>query len=437
MELYIGFNSTRFASDTERVLWTVTLFRGAALNWVEGFVQDYLKNHNNGAVSRAMQKDTIEIFHTFDGFKEKLMRVFGEVDEKRQASREVQSLKQRGSAATYTAEFQRNAVKTGWNDEALKEQYYRGLKDAVKDDIAREERPEALEDLIELAIKIDNRNYERALEKRGHYNPGTFRGTGRNHRSNNGPQPMELDATGRQELTPQEKQKHMQERLCFNCGKPGHMARNCKSGKGRDRNNTGRRRELNVATRQEFTGPMQLNATGVEGSFTPLELKDAFVNVPLGEDMQLNATQQASDWGDDFETINQSLAAVKFVETEGNDVNSESTDNEDKEDSSSGSEMSREEFMTAQILAGAKGARKFYNDEYAVNTGKTQYEFRNTPDDPWMHIARMYKELDHLGEYKLYTFHLVEAVEQQVAETDDAATLGITRSQQYQDLFGG
>ncbi|KAH8786825.1 hypothetical protein BGZ57DRAFT_733805, partial [Hyaloscypha finlandica] len=35
VELYIGFNSTRFASDTEKVAWTVTLLRGPALNWIE------------------------------------------------------------------------------------------------------------------------------------------------------------------------------------------------------------------------------------------------------------------------------------------------------------------------------------------------------------------------------------------------------------------
>ena len=38
VDLFIGFNSTRFASDTKKVLWIVTLLRGLALNWVEGYV---------------------------------------------------------------------------------------------------------------------------------------------------------------------------------------------------------------------------------------------------------------------------------------------------------------------------------------------------------------------------------------------------------------
>jgi hypothetical protein len=42
----------------------------------------------------------------------------------------------------------------------------------VKDEIARSDRPETLEEMIKLAVKIDNHNYERSLEKRGHYSMG-------------------------------------------------------------------------------------------------------------------------------------------------------------------------------------------------------------------------------------------------------------------------
>jgi hypothetical protein len=42
------------------------------------------------------------------------------------------------------ADFQRNAVKTGWNDVSLRSQYYKGLKDAVKDDLSREKKPTIL-----------------------------------------------------------------------------------------------------------------------------------------------------------------------------------------------------------------------------------------------------------------------------------------------------
>lgn len=249
LDLYLAFHSSRFSSDTERVLFVVTLLKGEALNWIEGFVVDYMKYKSaSGSVTKTMQRGTQEIFLSYAGFVRRIRATFGEVDEVRQAERAIQMLRQRGSAATYTAEFQRQAIKTGWDDRALKAQYYRGLKDAVKDELVKQERPDNMEELVEQAVNIDNRLYERALEKRGFYDTNHKR---RDHRPARYTEPMELDATDRRELPQQKKQEYMEKKLCFNCGKPGHMARNCRSGRN-NRNNPKkgvRFGELNVATR--------------------------------------------------------------------------------------------------------------------------------------------------------------------------------------------
>jgi hypothetical protein len=295
-DLYLTFHGAHFSSDTERVLWVVTLLRGAALNWIEGYIQDYMKNTNaKGQITTAMRVDTQKMFGTYKGFILRINATFGEVDEEKVAERAIQTLRQKGSAATYTAEFQRYSTKTGWNDDALRAQYYRGLKDFVKDELVREDKAESLEELITTAVKIDNRNYERALERKGFYDPGYRQRAPRNH-DNSWPRPMELDvATEKPRLSPQDKEKHMRNRTCFNCGKPGHMARNCKTSKMRP-NNTGKRGQLNATG--VYSGPMQLNATRVG----PAE--------------------------EDWETVTQSMEALRFVETEGNDTNSSSTDSD-------------------------------------------------------------------------------------------------------------
>jgi len=48
-------------------------------------------------------------------------------------------------------------------------QYYYGLKKEVKNNIAKNDRPENLETIIEKAIRIDNRIYKKRLEKKGDY----------------------------------------------------------------------------------------------------------------------------------------------------------------------------------------------------------------------------------------------------------------------------
>jgi Retrotransposon gag protein/Zinc knuckle len=239
VELYIGFNAARFASDTEKVLWVCTLLRGSAANWIEGMLQEYLKKHRDGVVMNTMSKDTITVFQTFTGFKSRFEKMFGEIDEIKEAERVIQTLRQKGSAARYTAEFQQYSVKTKWDDNALKAQFYRGLKDSVKDELIKEET-DTLAEMIKEAVIIDNRIHERFLEKKGHYSQHSYKAR------RDWPQPMELDATHRKELSTSEKRRYSQEKLCFNCGKPGHMARNCEKKKKFNKRNSGRKHQLNA-----------------------------------------------------------------------------------------------------------------------------------------------------------------------------------------------
>ena len=82
------------------------------------------------------------------------------------------------------------ALKTDWNDEAQMAVYYKGFKEIVKNDIAKQERPENLEEMFLLAIRIDQRLYKRRLERKGEY----YGGHARKPKDYYGPRPMELDA---------------------------------------------------------------------------------------------------------------------------------------------------------------------------------------------------------------------------------------------------
>ena len=72
---------------------------------------------------------------------------------------------QKGAAATYAVNFQRHTAYMNWDNTALTAQYYKGLKNFVKDKISRSEWLSTLVKMIKKSVIIDNWVYERFMKK--------------------------------------------------------------------------------------------------------------------------------------------------------------------------------------------------------------------------------------------------------------------------------
>ena len=55
----------------------------------------------------------------------------------------------------------------GWDSEPMMAQFYKGLKDKVKDKLIKENRPDNFADYVAMAVQIDNRLYKCCIEKQG------------------------------------------------------------------------------------------------------------------------------------------------------------------------------------------------------------------------------------------------------------------------------
>jgi hypothetical protein len=156
--------------------------------------------------------------------------MFGNIDEEQRAERAIQTLHQTKSVTAYTGEFQLLAGRIDWDDKALTAQYYRGLKEEVKDDIVRGGRPGELLPMIEKAIDIDSRLYERRMERRGQYSGGHQR-KGKKDRTSRWEDRMELDAVSKKGNPSKDEMNRRRDKgLCFECGLPGHQAASHKKG---------------------------------------------------------------------------------------------------------------------------------------------------------------------------------------------------------------
>jgi hypothetical protein len=225
LNLYISGNPTLFPNDAAKVTFAASYLRDRAFSWFEPYLLD----------------KKAPIRYDFDLFTKELLKNLGDPDRIRTLTRDLQTLTQSGSASDYTARFYQISSYLSWNDNALRDQYYTGLKPAVKDALAYSNSdPDTLKELSDLAIRLDNRLFERRIETRKtndkrEHRTGTS--TPRYNQSSNstsartGPVPMDIDATKHNKpfkpLTPEERKRRMDNNLCLYCGEAGHRVPQC------------------------------------------------------------------------------------------------------------------------------------------------------------------------------------------------------------------
>ena len=257
LKLYIGFNGWKFPGDQDKTLFGISQLRDTAFNWADPTLIKFLEKDVKGKWADD------SFISDYAQYKVEIKKMFSIVNEWEAAEWKLHTLRQDGLAVTYAAEFQWITALTEWEDPSLNSMFYWGLKEAIKDEISRSDRPEELQDLINKAISIDGWMHERQMERKG-YQRGWIRPTPRYTEHRYYTDPMDIDVYDKWEWIPVRDRKSRantgqwydqargnsdqrqsqpsktygphnepETQKCYNCEKPGCLARNCKQPKKR------------------------------------------------------------------------------------------------------------------------------------------------------------------------------------------------------------
>ena len=237
MELFFGFQKKNIFNH-KRVMFAIIYMRDKALKWVKFFVKIYMKGSSENNYEKIQ-----EWIKSFPKFKDKINRIFGLSNENNVAIRIIQHLQQRKSIAEYATQFQQHAKNIDWDDNAFMTMFRRKLKNNVKNELMRNGTfIENFEKLIEQTIEIDDKLYERIMEKRhdgngfGNHRYGYKKSGFNNNKSTSrpapdpyGPMPMELDFMRKKKKQQPKRGKcyDLTQRDRSNMGLPSNIARQC------------------------------------------------------------------------------------------------------------------------------------------------------------------------------------------------------------------
>lgn len=137
------------ATDKARVAFIVSLLGGRASQWAV-------------AASRLQAP----FCSSFTLFSAELLKIFDQPVRGKEISKRLLSLKQgANSVADFAVNFRILAAGTGWDEAALQGVFSQGLAENIQDELAAWDDTTSLEELVSLAIRLDNRLRERRRER--------------------------------------------------------------------------------------------------------------------------------------------------------------------------------------------------------------------------------------------------------------------------------
>ena len=196
--LFVDQQPSLYSKDSSRIAFVCSLLTGRALEW-----------------ATAVWGPDGSSFTSFRAFLRQFRSVFEHPTERGSAGEQLLNLSQgRRTTAEYALSCTL-AAQTNWVEDTLKTIFRKGLTVVLQSELACRDEGKNLNQYIDLAIQVDNLIRSRRSTRTSHrsFQESTF-----DH------EPMQVGFT---HLTPEERERRMQNHLCLYCGQSGHMKSSC------------------------------------------------------------------------------------------------------------------------------------------------------------------------------------------------------------------
>lgn len=152
LQLQFRSNPRTYNSEESKILYAGSYLEGSAYLWFQPHI-----NPTTGDVA----------FTSFAAFMEALGAAFDDPDAYATAEREIESLRQEGSCASYYAQMVSVLSRLGWDVDSVKIHFFRkGLKENLKDALVGKSLPSTFLEFASACIVLDNELYARIREKK-------------------------------------------------------------------------------------------------------------------------------------------------------------------------------------------------------------------------------------------------------------------------------
>ncbi len=141
----------KLSSLHDKILFAFLYFKEDVFKWFKLLIKNHLKNK-----LKDREDEINKVFENFSNFEQAIQKMYENIDAKWVIEWQLYDIKQSESAFKYIAAFQSIATKIKWNDSTFTAQFYKELKNVIKNEITHTNKFATLHAMISKTIMLNN-----------------------------------------------------------------------------------------------------------------------------------------------------------------------------------------------------------------------------------------------------------------------------------------